>query len=104
MTINISNSSEGQKIVIDDELTIFKVAEYQQTLLEYPDFKKSVSLDLSAVEEVDTAGLQLLLSLLKHLDDLDCEIAEVSTNAVVDQGLELFNLHNFFQQPILDNL
>ena len=55
-----------QTINLENECTIYEVAEKQQKIMEkWPEQKTDISFDLSAVTEVDVCFLQLLLSCKK---------------------------------------
>jgi anti-anti-sigma factor len=52
---------------VSGDMTIYTSAEYQQALVGACPAGKEFKLDLSEVEEMDTSGLQLLLSLQHHM-------------------------------------
>ncbi len=62
---------------LDRELTVYNVEDVLEKLKGFgKGKKKSVLLDLTQIEDIDTAGLQLLVSLQKFADtnDFECKI------------------------------
>lgn len=70
------------------------VALYRDSLLAFDDYEGQVSIDLQAVDEVDSAGIQLLLSLISHLKALHCHYRLTTDNEALVDGLKLMNLHS----------
>lgn len=97
MTINVTDKDGVVHIAIQGEMTIYTAMAQKNKLVEYlkPDIE--LHLDLSAVSEIDSAGLQLLLWLKQ-------EVAELNliqhSRAVVDV-FELLNLASHFGDPIV---
>lgn len=56
-----------QKLALDGELTIYRAEALKAELLAAAHAKGDVELDLSAVIEIDTTGVQLLLAFAKSL-------------------------------------
>ena len=52
---------------IDGELTIYQAQDYKTYLAENFDVNLSLEIDLAEVDEIDSCGLQLLLTLCKQL-------------------------------------
>lgn len=61
MATQIQMSDDGHQLTISGELTIYGVAEVKQQLWQALTSRDELDVDLAAVEEIDTAGLQLLL-------------------------------------------
>jgi len=97
MNITRKNSKSGTSLCIDGELTIYTVTQAKQTLLEdHENFTSTVSLDLRNVSEIDTAGLQLLLFVQKHLNNLDKKLQLTKSNEHVDALLENLDVATYF--------
>lgn len=61
-------------VKVERELTVYNVEEVMEELKGFAKGrKKELLLDLSEIEDIDTAGLQLLVSLQKYGDSNDCE-------------------------------
>ena len=66
MEIHVEKSSEPWVIRPEGEMTIYAAAEIKEPLLTALDGAPGLTLDLSAVEELDTTGLQLLMLLARE--------------------------------------
>lgn len=88
MTTQNTEIMDEHQISIDGELTISTVAEIKATLSAALGQKENVVLDLRNVEELDTAGLQLLLA-AKRLGDK--RVRFINHSEAVFQILELAN-------------
>ena len=64
------------RLELGDELTIVTAAETRERLSPYLKAGTSLELDLSAVSDIDTAGLQLLLAARRE-DAVLCEPSQV---------------------------
>ena len=63
-----SNSPEGLcTLVVEEDMTIYVIESMKQTLTKTLDSYDCFELDLSGVEEIDTAGIQLLFALGNEL-------------------------------------
>jgi len=61
-------------IKVERELTVYNVEEVINQLKAFiKGRKKDLLLDLSEIEDIDTSGLQLLVSLQKYGDSKDCD-------------------------------
>ncbi|MDQ1354103.1 MAG: hypothetical protein QG657_4412 [Acidobacteriota bacterium] len=77
----LENAEQGKKLLL--------------TVLEKIDSGKTVSLNLEKVNEIDSSGLQLLLSFFRTLQerDIDCELKKVRktiADPVILSGLNKF--------------
>ena len=86
------NDGSGHGFAIDGELSIYRAAELAQALQlwvqQLPEMVQP-SLDLSAVTEMDSAGLQLLLSLHKTLRAQGMELTITAASEAVRDVLAL---------------
>lgn len=60
--LQINPSSDGHRLQIAGEMTIYHAAELREALLAHVPASGSLALDLSAVDEIDSSGVQLLLA------------------------------------------
>ena len=86
---------------IDGELTIYRALELKQTLLDTVEAQPKVELDLSAVTEIDTAGLQLLMLAKRAAQAAQRELRLVGHSPAVLDVLQLFDLAAFFGDPLV---
>ncbi|VAW67756.1 hypothetical protein MNBD_GAMMA10-896 [hydrothermal vent metagenome] len=92
-----SNKSKGLcKLSINEELTIFVIDELKQRLSEKIDEYDRFELNLSDVEEIDSAGIQLLLAFKNELNHQKKQLNVVSTSAAVKQLIESYSIENRF--------
>jgi len=97
MNVTRKNNKSGTVLSIDGELTIYTVTQAKQILLEdHENFTSPVALDLRNVSEIDTAGLQLLLFVQKHLSSLNKKLHLTKSNEHVDALLENLDVTTYF--------
>ena len=94
--------SETKKAVLKPEnMTIYEALELQTlfltTLAEY----KQIEVNLSAVEEIDSAGLQLMVALKNAALEQKKSLAFSEHSREVIAFLELFNMTPFFGDPVV---
>lgn len=91
--IQHSKGKTGEKIAITGELTIYTVTELLRRLRAIPDLgKKNLTLDLSAVEQLDGAGVQLLLQLKKRMAE-DRTLRVNAVNPLIEPVFQLLHLN-----------
>lgn len=86
---------------IEDELTIFTAAEQKERLLAFLLMADELELDLSKVEEMDSAGLQLLILLKREAKAAGKHLRFVMHSKVVLEVLELANLIATFGDQVI---
>ncbi len=92
---------QTQPIVISGELTIYTALELKDTLLTGLSTTDDLELDLSAVGEIDAAGLQLLVMIKQEATLLGKVIRFTGHSPVVVELLDLSGLAGFFGDPLL---
>jgi len=94
--------SETKRAVLKPEnMTIYEAMDLQALFLTTLADYKHLEVDLSAVAEIDSAGLQLMVAL--HNDALKQKktvLFSAHSNAVI-AFLELFNMTQFFGDPVI---
>lgn len=88
------------RVSIEGEMTIYTAAEIKTPLWQAVQAAPSVEVDLSQVEELDSAGLQLLVLLKKHPPKAT-RVAFVNHSQVVIDVIELMNLAAYFNDPLV---
>jgi anti-anti-sigma factor len=86
---------------IDGEMTIYRAIELKQVLLDAVGAQPKLELDLSAVTEIDTAGVQLLMLTKRAAQAARCELRLVGHSPAVLEVLQLFDLAAFFGDPLV---
>lgn len=96
-----ATSPATNHLAICEEMTIYQAAAQKEQLLAALAATEHLELDLSAVTEIDTAGLQLLL-LLKREGALQGKRLTISGHSpTVQHTLDLCNLVGVFGDPVL---
>lgn len=105
-------STDESTIRLDGELTIYQVGERHEQLLlalqqctsepslseQFSSEKQlSMTIDTSELIEVDSAGLQLLVQLVKHARQLDVAIHWQIPGAALTQMINLYNAGQWFE-------
>ncbi|WP_028866132.1 STAS domain-containing protein [Psychromonas aquimarina] len=102
MAIEITNTNDLETLInINDEMTIYTVLEHKNCLLTHLQAGQTLNIDLSAVSEIDSAGIQLLIFLKKTADKLGSDFNLLHHSQSVFEVIELFNLTDFFADPIV---
>ncbi len=92
MPVDIETSPGLTQVKISGSCTIFEAAELRQMLLPVAAVTTPVVVDLSAISDIDTAGLQVLLALQKQ-----CAMALFSKpSRAMQTALDLLNLNRCF--------
>ncbi len=89
------------RLVIQEDLTIYHALELKQKLLEALAAEQALELDLSRVTEIDTAGLQLLILAKREAGVLGKALAIVAHSPSVRQTIDFCNLATYFADPVL---
>jgi anti-anti-sigma factor len=84
------------RLCIEGELTIVRAAALHAELLPLLEREPSLDIDLSAVSEIDSAGLQLLLLAKRSTLAQGKELRLLGHSPVVLELLQLFNLSDYF--------
>ena len=88
----------GRRLV--GNLTIYEVREAHAALLEVLNGSRADhwQLDLQGLEELDTAGAQLLLAVQRHLQQTDARLEVCNPNGPVLELLELLHLQALYPE------
>lgn len=92
----MSNVEQIQNVELGGELTIFRSAELKELLLPIAERGGAVALDLSAVSDVDTAGIQLLLALKQSIEAGGGMVRLSAVSHAVSEALNLLGLEQVF--------
>ncbi len=97
MNISRKKNKDHTLIKLTGEMTIYNAAQLKQNLFtDYENFPPKVILDLHAVTEIDTAGLQILLLLQKTLADRAVVVYIARMNEDVEQIFQVLDLNGYF--------
>lgn len=97
MKIIRKNTASGSSLICEGDLTIYTVAVAKTELLnDYGNLRNPIALDLKKVNELDTAGVQLLLFIKKFLTDNNMQLYLKNSNEHVDGILNTFEVASQF--------
>lgn len=94
-------ASRAHVLRVEGEMTIYRAAELKDTLLQAVAAQPVVEVDLSAVNEFDSAGLQLLMLAKRAAQAAQRELRLVNPSPAVVDVLQLFDLAAFFGDPLV---
>lgn len=90
--------NDANTLRIEGEFTIFRAAELKHTLFAAQPFTE---IDLSAVTELDSAGLQLLMLAKKTALAQGRELRLIGHSEAVIEVFELLNVSGYFGDPVV---
>ena len=99
MTVRVHEQAETCHLAIEGEMTIYQAVDHKAALLKPLQDCKEMELDLSAVTELDSAGLQLLLMLKREAEGKQLRL--VNHSQAVFEVLELLNMEQHFGDPMV---
>ena len=97
----MENDPKVTHIEIKGELSIFTAAELRQQLLDALGSEMDVEVDLSAVSEMDSAGMQLMVAAKREASVRNKSIRFTGHSPAVFDILELCDLSGHLGDPLL---
>jgi anti-anti-sigma factor len=103
MTLLCTEVANRAQIKLDGEMTIFQAAQLKPELLEAvrKTARNEIEVDLSGVEEIDTAGVQLMLMLKREAQRLERSLTFTHHSPPVLGVIELLHLGSTLGDPLL---
>ena len=101
MAITLKTSGGRCKAVVSGNMTIYEAAADKPVLLEALDHANEVEIDLSAVAEMDTAGLQLLILAERESLKAGKRLSIVGHSESSLDVLDRYNLASYFGDPVV---
>lgn len=89
------------RLAVEGELAIYRANELKHTFLRALESAGTLIVDLSAVTEIDSAGVQLLMMLDASAREIGCELRLVGHSPAVREVFELIDLAGYFNDPLL---
>ncbi|MDH5392426.1 MAG: STAS domain-containing protein [Gammaproteobacteria bacterium] len=89
------------KIDISGDMTIYEAAEIKQLFQNAIEKQANISISLANVSEIDSSGIQLMVSLKKAATDTDKTVSYHSHSPAVVALLDLFDMTSYFGDPIV---
>lgn len=100
-TIRESKKGSLTSLKLSGELSIYTAAQAREELLSRLGKHKSLELDLWAIEELDTAGVQVLLWAKREVLGHDRTLPFVNHSPAVIEVFDLLKVTSIFGDPIL---
>lgn len=97
----MSDSRSSTRVGIVDDMTIYNASAQKQQLLDALAAHDEIEIDLSAVAEIDTAGIQLLILVKREAGRLGKHTVFVAHSAAVREVVDFLNLAASFGDPML---
>jgi len=102
VAINVKPQKKGvTHLAIQGEMTIYTAREQKQVFSEHLNTNKELQIDLSEVDEIDSAGLQLLMFIKREAVAHGIKLSLIRHSQAVVEVLELLNLSKHFGDPII---
>lgn len=97
--MSVQVEKHGAELVarVEGEFTIYRIAELKAQLSALLEQEIYLEIDLAAVEELDSAGVQLMLALQRESRRLGKMLSFSHAGAPVAQVLDLYNLGELLQ-------
>lgn len=96
-----TSTTGSHRIEIADDMTIYNAVAQKQQLIDALVTHPHLEIDLSAIAEIDTAGIQLLILVKREARSLDKRITIVAHSQAVREVVDFFNLAAEFGDPML---
>jgi anti-sigma B factor antagonist len=93
--------SSSPPLAISDDLTIYNALEQKQLLLDALSATGDLELNLSQVDKMDTAGLQLLILLKKEAQRAGKQVRIVAHSQAVSSVIDFCNMAAEFGDPLV---
>lgn len=90
-----------QKLTLEGDLTIFSAVEQKTNLVQFLEQDDDLEIDLAKVEELDTAGLQLLILVKREAAHMGKKLRFTMHSKAVLTVLELTNLVTVFGDQVV---
>lgn len=101
MGIKIKAAGKGKcKVLAEDNMTIYQAVEQKTALLKALKKYNQIEIDLSNVNEMDTAGLQLLILVKRSAEKADKTVRLVAHSPTSLDVIDRYDLAAFFGDPV----
>ena len=101
MTITIETQGSTAHVCVSDEMTIYTANQHKRKFQEVWEQADDIELDLSAVNEMDCAGVQLLIQLKHEANLCGKSVRYLNHSQLVLDVFELLNLTSGFSDPVV---
>lgn len=91
----------GARLAVDGALLIYNAEEIKHRLIDTLHSVQLLELDLSHVNEIDTAGIQLLILAKQESQRQEKTLRIVAHSPAVQEVIEFYNMAAFFGDPLV---
>jgi len=101
LTIQAKKEDGITQVIMQDEMTIYTALEQTNELLPHLKIDSELQINLSAVSEIDSAGVQILMLLKQESKHKNIKLSLTQHSQAVVEVFELLNLSSYFGDPII---
>ena len=96
-----ATTNGAARLMVDGGLSIYNALEVKAQLLDAVRSAQILELDLANVNDMDTAGLQLLILAKRESQRLDRQLHLTAHSDVVREFIDFYNMGAFFGDPVV---
>jgi len=89
------------EVEVPGDMTIYEAGETRDLFKDVLEKNNTINVNLSNVSEIDSSGIQLMVSLKKNAASKEKTVSFVSHSSAVVDLLDLFDLTSYFGDPIV---
>lgn len=97
----MSTQQPLSRVTLAEDFSIYTAAQNKDNLLGQLALSQGLELDLSGVEEMDSAGLQVLMLLKREADARGKPLQLINHSQAVVEIFELLDLAGYFGDPLV---
>ncbi|MEH6543956.1 MAG: STAS domain-containing protein [Porticoccaceae bacterium] len=104
MGIKVQSKDGGSTVFIEGDMTIYEaLAQKEELLVTLNNVKKGdqIEIDLSGVNEMDTAGIQILLLIKKAAEKAKKIVLLIAHSPATLDVIDRYNLTAYFGDPVV---
>ncbi len=101
MPIHVKRKGEFVQVTIVDALNIYCAAEAKEQLLHALEAGRELEIDLAHVDELDTAGVQLMLMVKQEAQRAGKDCVFIHHSPAVREVMDLLNLASALGDPVV---
>jgi len=96
-----AGKAQVSRVAIADDLTIYHAAALKDQLMGHVKQHPAIELDLSAVADIDTSGIQLLMLAKRECQKQGKILSIVAHSPSVHELMDFYNIAGFFGDPLV---
>ena len=92
----VQKQNKTTEITISGELTIYEARAFYEQHIKSITSQQQMNINLVKLTEIDTAGIQVLIMLMKFATEQGAQIQMIHLSSAIKQYSKMFNLHHYF--------